>query len=538
MKNSTPMKFCFFLAIIVAIGFASRGVDAEDRLAKSQETAIEEGRADWGHWGVNEGKYSSWTSHSNRLIPIYTFGLTLEQLRRAGSPYGDSKRLAGLYGRVPRATLRPEAKYFDQTQIRTLQEQAVASGKKYIVLIVFDGMDWQTTQAAAVYRSKVWYESGRGSGLAFQDYRGTKTDYGYMVTSPYAKGATVDVNAQVVQELSETRGGYDPDRGGWMPWAKPLEPEYLLGKSRELPHAVTDSASSATSMTSGIKSFNGSINVAHDGRQVEPIARWLQRTRGFRIGVVTSVPISHATPAAAYANNVSRGDYQDLTRDLLGLSSISHRSEPLAGVDVLIGGGWGEQNARDTGQGSNYVPGNRYLAAADLAATSIENGGKYRVATRTKGRAGRTVLAAQAKLAAEAGDRLFGFFGVRGGHLPYQTADGGFNPARDVRGTEKYRLADVEENPTLAESTRAALQVLGRDRKPFWLMVEAGDVDWANHANNLDSSIGAVLSGDRAFREVASWAESHQAWDEPAVIVTADHGHFFVLTDARVLIGQ
>lgn len=50
---------------------------------------------------------------------------------------------------------------------------------------------------------------------------------------------------------------------------------------------------------------------------------------------------------------------------------------------------------------------------------------------------------------------------------------------------------DITENPTPAEMTTAALTVLQKREKGFWLMVEAGDVDWANHDNNIDTSIGA-----------------------------------------------
>ena len=59
-------------------------------------------------------------------------------------------------------------------------------------------------------------------------------------------------------------------------------------------------------------------------------------------------------------------------------------------------------------------------------------------------------------------------------------------------------------------------------------MIEPGDVDWANHRNNIDSSIGTVLSGDDAFREVTRWVEANDLWDETAVILTADHGHHLV----------
>jgi alkaline phosphatase len=61
--------------------------------------------------------------------------------------------------------------------------------------------------------------------------------------------------------------------------------------------------------------------------------------------------------------------------------------------------------------------------------------------------------------------------------------------------------------------------------------VEAGDVDWACHGNNIDNCIGAVHDGDAAFRAVVEWVEARDAWDDTAVIVTSDHGHLFVLTD-------
>ena len=84
--------------------------------------------------------------------------------------------------------------------------------------------------------------------------------------------------------------------------------------------------------------------------------------------------------------------------------------------------------------------------------------------------------------------------------------------------------------------TRAALLVLKQSPEGFWLMVEAGDVDWANHANNLDNSIGAVLSGEDAFNVVMDWVDDHDAWSYTAVIVTADHGHYLVIDDAEQII--
>ena len=82
----------------------------------------------------------------------------------------------------------------------------------------------------------------------------------------------------------------------------------------------------------------------------------------------------------------------------------------------------------------------------------------------------------------------------------------------------------------------AALTVLQKRDKGFWLMVEAGDVDWANHDNNIDTSIGATISGDKAVKAITDWVEKNSSWDETVLIVTADHGHYLVLEKPELLI--
>ena len=67
-------------------------------------------------------------------------------------------------------------------------------------------------------------------------------------------------------------------------------------------------------------------------------------------------------------------------------------------------------------------------------------------------------------------------------------------------------------------------------------MVESGDVDWANHDNNLDNSIGAVNSGDAAIKVITDWVEQHSNWNDALLIVTADHGHMLNLVDPSVLV--
>ena len=84
--------------------------------------------------------------------------------------------------------------------------------------------------------------------------------------------------------------------------------------------------------------------------------------------------------------------------------------------------------------------------------------------------------------------------------------------------------------------TSAALTVLEQKPKGLWLMVEAGDVDWANHDNNLDNSIGAVNSGAAAVKVITDWVDQHSNWRESLLIVTADHGHYLVLDQPQALI--
>ena len=519
--------------------------DTVDRIRDMERDAEQSGRAPWGHWGDRPDRYVEWSNHSNRLIPVYTFGLTLDAVAGQNSVYRDVARLEALYGRLPPGTLNPDAEYFDQTDVHRLQLEAARSGKNRIILVVFDGLDWTTTRAAAIATTgRVAYDSGRGTGFAFQDYRAAPTDYGCCVTSPANDGTAFDVDAQAVKNPGgKTGGGYDATLGGAAPWEARVDLRYLTGRYRERPHAVTDSAASATSLCAGAKTYNDAINVDPTGRPVEPIAVALQK-RGWAVGAVSSVPVSHATPACAYATNVSRDDYQDIARDQVGLPSVAHRAAPLPGLDVLIGGGFGVDVAADKGQGTNFEPGNKYVAESTLREIDAAGGGRYRLALRTPGRRGADVLAEAARACVADGRRLFGFFGTGEGHLPFATADGRFDPVvidpgkrETLEGLKKkysppirYTPDDVTENPTLAEMATAALDVLAA-RGRFWLMVEAGDVDWASHANNIDNCIGAVKSGDAAVRAIFSWIEAHGGWDDTAVIVTSDHGHLFVLTD-------
>ena len=355
--------------------------EAADIPKQLQAKAIEDDKAEFGYWGTDPDEYTGWTSHSNRLIPVYTFGtkgggdgVDIDSYTGPNSPYRSEAKVQALYGYVPEKTVNANAIWMDQTNIADMQRAAAAAGRKYIFLVVFDGLDWQTTRAAAVWnQQKVTYTEGRGHGTHFQDYDANRTtQFGFCVTSAHNEGTDVDVNAQTVENPGGTiRGGYDAASAGSSPWDIPHDPGYLIGKpsAGNPKHNYTDSSSSATSMTAAIKTFNGGVNVDSNGTPVPTVAHELQ-SKGWRVAAVSSVPISHATPAAAYAHNVSRDDYQDLTRDMLGLPSIQHPQTALPGMDVVIGGGYGNTGDAKKGnasQGTNFVEGNIYLTYADRA---------------------------------------------------------------------------------------------------------------------------------------------------------------------------
>ena len=109
------------LMILLCLEFAPAIAAAADRVRDLQTRAIESGKADWGHWGSHTGKYSSWINHSNRLIPVYSFGMSMESVSGENSPYRSVEKLERLFGKVPTGTINPEAEYFDQTYVYSLQ---------------------------------------------------------------------------------------------------------------------------------------------------------------------------------------------------------------------------------------------------------------------------------------------------------------------------------------------------------------------------------------------------------------------------------
>lgn len=232
---------------------------------------------------------------------------------------------------------------------------------------------------------------------------------------------------------------------------------------------ITDSAAAATALASGIKTRNGLVGLTPDLKEVTTVTDRAQEL-GLAVGLVTNTQLPHATPAAFAAHAENRWDMNGIAPQLLE-----------AEVNVLLGGG--ENYFLPKGRQGCHPESGKREDGRDLVAEAQKTG--YQTICRPE------ELAA---LQTSAHDRLLGLFADEGMPRPFQ--------------------------PSLAEMTRAALDVLSRDPEGFFLMVESGQIDWASHGNVAANAIRDTLALDEAVQIGLDFAESHPG---TLLIVTADH---------------
>jgi alkaline phosphatase len=242
---------------------------------------------------------------------------------------------------------------------------------------------------------------------------------------------------------------------------------------------------------------------------VTTIAEDLRARRGASIGVVSTVPFNHATPAAFVSHNTSRSSYYTGYKGYRGLGladEIIFGTKP----EVVIGGGHPLLDNPEFDPKKGYLSLDLYRA--------LRSSNEHVFVERRTGEDGGRNLAEAAAVAAREGRRLFGLFGGKGGN---------FEPPRasDSPGAPLVAAA-TEENPSLAEATLAALDLLGRDAEGFFLVVEQGDIDWANHDNDFRTMVGCVADLDGAVRAALDFVDRPDDgidWTNTLLLVTADH---------------
>jgi len=311
--------------------------------------------------------------------------------------------------------------------------------------------------------------------------------------------------------------GYNPAKGGKLPYRQDTTGQtgYFGTKIKDsstgtAKYPATDSASAGTALATGFKTDDGNIawrsGDPANGR-LASIAEMYRNQKKASIGVVSTVPFSHATPAAFVSHNTNRNNYQAIAQEIITVSR----------PEVVIGGG--NPNFNDPA-GITGPAAYQYVDAAEYAA--LKGSTEYTFIERKAGVDGGTALSGAADAAAAGNKKLFGLFGGAGGSFEYH------KPSND--GTSQITRGSIE-NPTLADAAKAALKVLGKNRNGFFLMVEQGDIDWSNHANDYASMIGGIWDLNEAIKSIEAYVDQSGddvTWDNTMLIVTSDHGNSYM----------
>jgi alkaline phosphatase len=231
--------------------------------------------------------------------------------------------------------------------------------------------------------------------------------------------------------------------------------------------AITDSAAAATALATGVKTTNGKIAVDPNDNPLTTILERAQ-AKGMAVGLVTTVQVSHATPAAFAAHVADRDMMTEIARQMLE-----------ARVDVLLGGG--EDQFVPTNDAGCFGPGER-LDERNLLDEAVLAGYTH-VCTATAFTAVPTSTT-----------RLLGIFADEAMSRPF--------------------------SPSLKDMTQKAIDILSQDPDGFFLMVEGGQIDWASHANNATDAISDTIGLDDAIAVAQTYASTAP---NTLVIVTADH---------------
>ena len=234
---------------------------------------------------------------------------------------------------------------------------------------------------------------------------------------------------------------------------------------------ITDSAAAGTCLASGKKTNNGMIGQTPDGVPVYSVASQLKE-EGWGIGIMSTVPVDHATPASHYAHAEKRSNYY-----LIG----THLTE--SNFDFFGGGGFQRPNDKHNPSAPNLYD-----------------------------------------LARQAGYTLVGSYAEAQKNLKKKKLL--LVPQTDIdhpnRGAEAlpYAIDQQEGDLNLAQIVDVAIQHLSKHDR-FFMMAEGGKIDYAGHGNDGATNIHEVLDFDQAIQVAYRFYEQHP--DETLIVVTADH---------------
>lgn len=233
---------------------------------------------------------------------------------------------------------------------------------------------------------------------------------------------------------------------------------------------ITGSAAAATAISCGKKTTIGRIAMDAGMKSLKTIAE-MARERGMKVGIVSSVSIDHATPAAFYAHVPDRSQYYDID---IALAK--------SGFDYFAGGGLKD-------------PGNKKGKATHFEGDAMElirKNGYKTVSSKSEFE----------KLSPKDGKVI------------------AINSWLQDSAALPYDMDRRKEDISLAEFTEKGIALLNNDNG-FFMMVEGGKIDWACHANDAAAAINDTLAFDSAVEKAYAFYKNHP--DETVIVVTGDH---------------
>ncbi len=315
---------------------------------------------------------------------------------------------------------------------------------------------------------------------------GTLAGIGAAIWSPFSSGSTLfefekrakniiflvsdGMSSGTLQMADLLRRRMDGRNSNWMQLYHDDKITRGLMDMSSLNSSVTDSAAAGSSWGCGYRVNNGALNMGPEGEVYEPILQKFKQA-GKATGCVTTVQITHATPASFLISAESR-------RDQAKIANLYTKYD----FDVLMGGGYEffDSESREDGK--------------DLLSAFRKKG--YQIA-----------LNKDEMRRSNNRDPILGLFGEGG--LPY-TVD-------QLHDREMY-----ERVPTLAEMTQKSIDLMKNNPNGFVIQVEGGKVDWAAHDNDLGALLYDQLAFDDAVEVALNFAETD---GDTLVIITTDHGN-------------
>lgn len=252
--------------------------------------------------------------------------------------------------------------------------------------------------------------------------------------------------------------------------------DYLIGSvtTKSANNATTDSAAAGTALATGKKTNNDYTGVTSAKKPIANLTE-LAQLEGKATGLIATSYSYDATPAAFSAHAKSRSDSDTI------ISQMLHTD-----LTVMLGGGMSY---------TGYTKKDNLKAAKELGYTVVNTEDQLNAAAAS----------------ATEDTKIWGGFQATNHHMPY---DIGYGSSYDGIDDSKRQA------PTLAEMTKASIEVLSKNSNGFFLMVEGSKVDYGNHHRMMTESAGEYIAFDEAFKVAVDYAKEHK---DTVVVVVPDH---------------